>query len=157
MKPFTLLFLSFLFFAACNNDDDIDCPPIPATTPIMNSLFIELVDEEGNNLIENDTFNGEEILIRFNGFEIRPVVFDDVPGIENLIIINLIGSEGDNTFEIQLSESEIDTLILNLTLIPATMPCGSSFFTLNTANYNGIDQAIENFMDDSIITVVRPL
>ena len=134
------MFLSFIFLStACNNDDDIDCALFD---PIIQQIFIELVDEEGNNLIENGTFDRDEISVRFNDFVFTGVVFDS-EGIENLITLTLFGSNGDNTFFIDLSNTETDIMVTNLTQISET--CGVSFFELNSITYNG---EVQTVLDD---------
>lgn len=134
----------------------ISCNKVDCTTddPIFRSLFIKLVDADGTNLIENDTFNSEMIIIRFSEALYTGVVFTDVQGIENLIIINLLGQEGTNSYEIQLSDSRTDILEVGLIEIGKDEPCPVSYFIPDNASYNGIDQTIEEFGDDFMITVI---
>ncbi|WP_341215299.1 hypothetical protein [uncultured Wocania sp.] len=151
MKLITLLFC-VLCFTACKTDDDngIDCDLFD---PANRNLFIELVDGNGNNLIENNTFVADDIKVLFNGNTITNVVFNDVEGIENLIALSLIGEAGNNTFEIQLSSEITDTLILNLKA--ESQICGWTFFSLNSATYNDVLQTIEDFNGNYIISVIR--
>ena len=79
----------------------------------------------------------------FNDYTYTNVVFNDVEGIENLITLNLIGIDGDNTIKIQLSSEVTDTLILNLTA--ESEVCGWTFFSINSAIYNGVILTIEDF------------
>ena len=53
----------------------------------------------------------DDITVLFNGYTYTNVVFNDVQGIENLISLNLIGVDGDNTLKIKLSEEVTDTLM----------------------------------------------
>lgn len=140
--------MSCLLSISCNNTDCI------TDDPIFRSLFVKLVDSDGNNLIENGTFNSEAIIYQFSDATYTGVVFNDVQGLENLIIINLRGPELSHSYEIQLSESQIDILELSLLEIDKDDPCGFSYFIPEDASYNGIDQMIEDFGDDFLITVV---
>lgn len=148
MKCIILLSFSCFLLISCNK---VDCT---TDDPIFRSLFIKLLDADGNNLIENDTFNSETITIRFSEAIYTGVVFTDVQGIENLIIINLLGQEGSNIYEIQLSESRTDILELAMLEIGKDEPCPASYFIPDGASYNRVDQTIEVFGDDFMITVI---
>jgi hypothetical protein len=151
MKFFFLLFCSLSLFS-CKNDvePEIDCALFD---PFISNLFIKLVDSEGQNLIENHAYIADDITVFFNGNTYTNVVLNDVPDIENLITVNLIGVDGDNTLINHLSEEVTDTLILNLTA--ESQICGWTFFTLNSATYNGVLQEIEDFNGNHLITVVK--
>jgi hypothetical protein len=151
MKFFLLLFCYISLFS-CKNDDEpeIDCA---LYDPFIRSLFIKLIDSEGQNLIENNTYMADDITVLFNGYTYTNVVFNDVQGIENLITLSVIGIDGDNTLKIKLSEEITDTLILNLTA--DSQVCGWTFFTLNSATYNGVLQQLEDFNGNHLITVLK--
>lgn len=155
MRILTLLFCLVLV-QSCQNDDDIICygDPIP-----LNIMFIELTDSDGNNLIENGTFIKDEIKTSFNGYYNTSPFFENEPGLQNLIAITVVGNPGDNTYEIELSNSITDTLILNLTEeIFGEAPCISSRFNVNTANYNGFDENFEVVDDWGYrLTIVKDL
>jgi hypothetical protein len=150
---YTCLLLCFLLFS-CNSDDndEIQCITIE---PISSTLFIELVNAQGENLIENGTYVTEDITIDFNESTFANVVFTDVPGLENFIGINIFGEDGDNTFEINLSGTEVDTLVLNLTREETGGPCSQTVFELNTVTYNGESEELQDFGGDFLITVVK--
>jgi len=121
--------------------------------PAISNLFIKLIDAEGNNLIKNETYIADDITVLFNESTYTNVVYNDVQGIENLIILNLIGIDGDNTVKINLSNDITDTLILNLTA--ESEVCGWTFFTLNSATYNDEIKTIEDFNGNYLISVVK--
>ncbi|MGZ0015535.1 hypothetical protein [Yeosuana sp. AK3] len=151
MKYFSLLVCFLCLFSCKNNDkEDIDCALFD---PFIANLFVKLVDSEGNNLIENNTFIANNITILFNGNTFTNVVFTNVPGLENLMALNLIGVDGNNLFEIKLSDKETDTLIMNLTT--ESKVCGLTFFKLNSVTYNETFQTLENFNGNYMITVVK--
>ncbi|SFZ90414.1 hypothetical protein SAMN05428642_101922 [Flaviramulus basaltis] len=151
MKSFSLI-LCFLCLLSCKNDDesDIDCALFD---PFIKNLHIKLIDNNGNNLIENETYIADDIKIKINENEYTNVVFKNVEGIKNLITLNLLGIAGENIYEVELSNNEIDTLILNLTLEPTI--CGFSYVTLNSASYNSVILSIEDFNGSYLLTVVK--
>lgn len=151
MKLFSLT-LCLLCLLSCKNDDEsgIDCALFD---PFIKSLHIKLVDNNGNNLIENKTYIADNIKVRINGSEYTNVVFKDVEEIKNLITLNLLGTTGENIYAIELSNTEIDTLILNLTLEQTI--CGFSFVTLNSASYNNVILSIEDFNGSYLLTLVK--
>lgn len=152
MKQPFLLFIILCIMASCSKDEKetIDCALFD---PAISNLFIKLVDAEGNNLIENETYIADDITVLFNDYLYTNVVFNDVEGIENLITLNVIGNDGDNTIKIQLSSEETDTLILNLTA--ESEICGWTFFSINSAIYNDIILTIEDFNGNYLITAVK--
>ncbi len=159
MKKTISFFTLVLLFLSCGGSDDNNPCSFPhgvVIDPIVQSIFIELVDNQGNNLIENGTFLAEDITAEFNGFLITPVVFTEIEGLENLIALNFVGSGGETTWLINLNEQETDTLVLDLTLNVGE--CGFSTYTLNSAFYNGVEQTLTADFDiagDARIRVVR--
>ncbi len=156
MKQTGLLLTSiFLFLACVGNDDNDPCEGVIAD-PIVQSIFIELVDAEGNNLIENGTYPPTGITAEFNGTTITGVVFTEIEGLENLISLNVIGPGGETAWLINLNDQETDTLILDLTLNLGQ--CGFNTYAFNSATYNGevqqlvVDSAVAG---DARIRVVR--
>lgn len=153
MKQLSLFILLSLFLFSCSSDDpEVSCDFIQA---IGSNLYIDLVNEQGENLIENGTYNPDDIIINFNGSVFTGAVFTEVQGIENFITIGVFGEDGDNTYEIRLSDTETDTLILNLTREETGGPCSQFVFILNSVAYNGEIQEIEDFGGDFLITVVK--
>ncbi len=144
-KLLPLLFLA-LFFTSCNQDDDACLSFAPP------EFFIELLDSEGNNLIENGTFIGPEITVLTQNVLMSGVVFPGLEEVENLIVIELLGLDGDNEYQINLSDSVTDILILNLSV--ENHECGP-VKTVNTATYNGVSQTVETYIGRPIIRVVR--
>ena len=154
MKKFVLLVLVLIVSFSCNNDDDnVDCSlgiPEPPKT-----LFIDLIDTDGNNLIENETYNPEEIFVRFGNTVITGVVFTEVQEVENFIALSVIGQEGENTFEIVLNSEDTDTVVLDISKPADSGSCPSSVFNLDAVTYNDISQTIQDFNGEFLITVVR--
>jgi len=151
-----VLILAFLALFSCNNDDDvIECALFD---PIIQTFYVELIDNQGNNLFENGTFNSDDVVVSINGFDLSGVIFNDVPGIENIIVLSLFGQAGDSTYEIQLSDTITDTLVLNLVEDGETV-CNFTPLRVNAAIYNDVTQTIEDFDDvftgELIIRVVR--
>ncbi|GAA4280416.1 hypothetical protein [Gaetbulibacter aestuarii] len=144
--------LCLLLLCSCDKpkDPEVDCS---LYDPFFSNLLIELVDDQGENLIENNTYPADEITINYKGNISTNVVFNDVPGLENLISMNLFGDAGENTFILNLSDTVSDTLVLNLSIdIPV---CNIPLYTLNTATYNGEVQSIITENGTYRITVVK--
>ncbi len=138
---------------SCNSDDsETICNP---TLVIESILFIELVNTEGENLIENGIYNPDDITIGFNGNIFTGVVFTGVQGVENVIVLNVFGEEGDNTFDINLSDTETDTLILNISKEEISDPCIQLVITVNEVIYNGESKELQDFEGGFLITVVK--
>lgn len=143
--------LCFLILFSCKDDkDEIDCSLFDPANP---NLYIKLLDSNGNNLIENNTYKPNEITVSFNGQTITNVVFTTVKGLENLITLNVMGTEGNNQFDIKLSNSETDVLIMNLSLI--SQKCGWKFYKLNSVTYNDEIVSIKDESGNYSITVVK--
>lgn len=153
-----LLFVLLLSLFGCNDDDKED-PCFPngfVIDPLVRNFFIELVNADGENLIENGTFKRDEIELRYKESQITGVVFESVAGLENVITMNLFGDEGDNVFLVDLSASVTDTLTLNLT--KTVTECGIADFSLNSATYNSMEQALLPFNgngDSEKIVVIK--
>lgn len=152
MKKIALILFLLLFVLSCKNDDDneVDCSVLDIAPP---NIYIELVDGDGNNLIENKTYIADNITITFNDFVIENVVFKNVPSIKNFIALSVFGNEGDNTFDVHLSDSETDKLTLNLSR--AQVICGVTLHTINEARYNGKTQTLKDFNGNYLITIVK--
>ncbi|NER14327.1 hypothetical protein GWK08_12815 [Leptobacterium flavescens] len=150
MKKISLLLCLFLFIS-CDNSDDLDCALISFAPQLF---FIELVDDQGNNLIENGTYVREDIEVFFNDFNVGGATGPEDTSFENLIFLTLMGESGDNEFRIELSDTETDILNLNLTVEPGI--CGVSIFTAVSATYNGEVQNIEEIVIElQKITVIK--
>lgn len=145
MRKTVLLILTLFLFNSCtnNNQDEIDCRLFD---PVIQHLLVELVDENGINLLENGTFDKETIKIRLNSAEFQATKLDIF---ENSIAIQLL-EQGAKTYEIVLSETETDTLVLDLSI--REQICGFQFYNLDKAIYNGEAQTIifENNSDPKI-------
>ncbi|MFH4966634.1 hypothetical protein V8G61_00400 [Gaetbulibacter sp. M240] len=148
-----LFALIFIFSISCDDpkDEEIDCS---LYDPFLSNLIIELVNDQGENLIANNTYLADEITVSFNGYISTNVVFNNVPGLENVITINLFGTSGDNTFMIHLSDTVSDTLVLNLSVDMSV--CNIPLYTLNQATYNGeIQMVSQNDSGNYRITVAK--
>ena len=155
---YTFILLSFVLFS-CNSDDNDPEVACLRTSPITNgNLYIALVNAEGENLIANQTYIADDITIDDlnSGTTASGVVFTGVQGLENLIGMGIYGEEGNNTFEINLSDTETDTLILNLVREEFGDICPVSLLIPTAAIYNGEVVEIQEDTDIGyLITVVK--
>ncbi|WP_372752790.1 hypothetical protein [Mariniflexile sp.] len=150
MKFLSIVFCCICLFSCKDDKEEVDCSLLDFANP---SLFIKLLDANGNNLIENKVYNSDDISIIFNGYTMTNVVIDNVESLENLIVLNLIGVEGNNIFEIKLSDTETDTLIMNLTV--ESKYCGWTFLKLNSVTYNDVIKTYEDFNGNFLITIIK--
>lgn len=151
---YAFILLSFFLFS-CNTDDDDPIVACSLEIPVASNLYIELVNTAGENLIENGTYIPADITINNNGGTFTDVVFTEVPGIENFVAVGVFGNDGNNTYEINLSGTETDILLLNLTREEIGDPCPQIVFGLNSAIYNDASKDIQDFGGDFLITVVK--
>ncbi len=153
MKNIVLCTVALLLALSCNTDDVNGACGIPdgaIIDPITQTIYIELVDTNGNNLIANGTYNGLDITAEKDGFIIRPVVFDETQfsnlpeSVKDIIVLPLFGEEDDNTWLLNLNENVTDTLVVNIKHGDPDA-CGFFLFEVLEVSYNEIEQDIEPF------------
>lgn len=157
MKRIVFL-LGILLVVSCNSDNgEQECAGLIAeakTDVTVQSLFIDIQDDQGNNLIDSGRYVAGEITLDYGGNLITGVVFEEVESIKNLIQIGIYGVEGDNYIYINLNKTERDTLTLNLN-ITSFDRCLGPQYNLNSVLYNGVEQVVESFSDQRKITVIK--
>ena len=138
-------FLS-IFLLRCDNSR-IDCATVSC---IAQSLAIEFVDADGTNLIENGTYSIENIKVLKDENQVNQNSSDKA------IFILLSGQRGNNTYQIDFGNSEVDILVLNLGQAGSDDDCCGPSFSINNATYNG--EEIEVEIDEQLgqkITVLK--
>ena len=140
---YTLLALCALF--SCNNDDLVieeeeACVGVIDFAPSA-VFLIELIDENGTNLIENGFYAEDQFRLQLNGsYWNDGLVVSD----EKFIRLYPAGGTGDNRYLIHLSESETDTLDYNISFLEVKsrsdrgLFCGEKI-VLNSVRYNQIE------------------
>jgi|TARA_R110002051_G_scaffold3395_1_gene18367 hypothetical protein len=151
---YSLLVMVLFLVTSCSTDDggEVQCREIPVPNKI---IFIELVNADGINLIENETYIADDILIFIGDSTTTSVFFNDNPDLDNLIAVSVSGEDGDNIFRIQLSDIEEDILKLNLSVTRSEGPCPTRITTLNSITYNDVLQVPEDFFENCKITIVK--
>lgn len=133
MKPFLFLFISSIFILACNgNDDDIDCSLVDCA---FQSISIELVDTDGNNLIANGTYQQSDIVITKDGNQLNSNL-----DTSDIIFFEIQGKVGSNIYEVKLNENETDILVLTLSGERIKTGCCGPYFQISSISYNGEDK-----------------
>ena len=117
------------------------------------SLAIELVDDDGTNLIANGIYSIDEIRVFKDDNQVNP----NQDPTDEVIFILLSGQRGDDTYQIDLSDGEIDTLVLNLLQTSSGGgDCCNPSFSINKAMYNM--ETVELGIDEQFgqkITVIK--
>ncbi|MFS4468916.1 hypothetical protein [Maribacter sp. 2210JD10-5] len=145
LYPIVLL---FLFFKSCNSSDGIDCALVDCAAQGFSIVF---VDSDGTNLIENGTFSIADITISKNGKQLGFNASE-----ENQIFFEVAGQQGENIYEITLSESRTDELILDLNRTNSGSECCSPFFDVNSASYTNSSNVLietDSFIVEFIIVI----
>ncbi|MBD0831128.1 hypothetical protein [Aestuariibaculum sediminum] len=147
MRISSLLLVVFLSFS-CTSSNDIPeyCAAVDYFTT---SLYIKITDQDGTNLIENETYISNYINLEFRDLTIKNAVDPN----KNLISFLIFGEEGNNTLKINLAETDSDILILNLST--STNECNHTFYTLNKVTYQDISLSIEKLNNNYYITIVK--
>lgn len=152
MRFFITLCCALTILISCDKEGEtfeLDCSAVNGFTE---SFIIELVDADGNNLIENGTYDSEHITVLFNGKNIGGVPINED---FNTIINFALQGEGTVDYLVLLNEQTTDTLRLDLT-INSFFTCGEPDYTVNSASYNGVlQELIEGFAENSKIIVVK--
>lgn len=133
-----IAFLAFLcVLVSCSDNDPCDgfVPDV-----LTQFLFIELVDTNGNNLIENGTYSLNEIFTERNSDRFPAIIYteevDFIPAnLHYNIEIGVVGNNGSNNlWSIDLSDDETDTLRMDLSI--ASQDCNGTFYQINEIVYN---------------------
>ena len=131
-----VVFLAVFISQGCESDDTDPCFNVD---PLFQTFVIELVDADGNNLIENNTYERSEIKVFFNDFTIGGVPEPAVP--VNFISIELLAATDNQILEVVLSSDDTDELILSIES-GEPIGCGLIPLTVTNATYNGTEKTI---------------
>lgn len=151
LKFSILLFIIILNNACDVSQEGTDCSLVDCA---VGQLFsVELINNDGNNLITNGTYAISEISITSNESEIDLIPFNSNDFL-NFIVEN---KSGESIYTIRFSESEIDTLNLNLVELDQASVCCGPYYAVQSATYNGANyEILTNNNDDFFkITVVK--
>lgn len=152
MKQITLILLAIICINSCSSDDSVACFAV-----VRPSLLINIVDADGQNLIENGFYTADDIVIRNDNSEFPAIPDPTNDSIGNFIQIPIVGNDGINNFLIEFSENETDTLVLDLQVELSDPVCNSFSTSLEEAIYNEQPTEVTTFSDNfnSIITIVK--
>lgn len=156
-----LVFFTAIFIISCGKTDDPLDGECGGVLDYANAgiFLIELVDLTGTNLIQDGTFNPNQITTSIKGGDKRGV-FDnfDASLSRDTIRIYTVGIDGSNRWFLHLSEVDTDTLDFTLSskeeraFLDGILYCGSPQ-TLNSASYNG--KPIEFNSNSDGLTIVN--
>lgn len=158
-KKFVICFVLIVLFSCKTNDDPSSkCQGI-IDFGIPSIFLIELVDSEGNNLVENGYYTEEQITVRLNGAILSEDLINTThTEMQNVITLFPVGNEGPNQYLIELSETDTDTLDFTLEFIEierlseGSLYCGTRA-ALSSVNYNQSVVDISSISLDSLIPI----
>ncbi|MFS4468836.1 hypothetical protein [Maribacter sp. 2210JD10-5] len=140
MNISSLLTFLIILFLSCNNNDSDPCEGLVLDV-IQQTLIIEIIDANGNNLIENGTYAALTIFTERNGFQTIPVVFDkaQLPSVseelKNVVVVPIFdGNTISHTVNIHLNQDEIDVLTMDIRA--ESMGCSGTFYEILEIGYN---------------------
>ena len=151
MKTYFLASFSLLFLMTCDKADGVaDCS---AVSCLAQSVSIEFVDMNRNNLIANETYSLNTITITKGGNQVT----EDQGPQEIEARFFLSGTAGENTYSVVLEASGTDLLKLNLNEISPGSECCSPTFGILSATYNGSDIEVVTENNRLKVVVVKSL
>lgn len=145
MRKILSFLLLPLVLVSCNDDD----PCEDVRIDVLNQfLYVEIMDADGNNLIQNGTYALDEVFTERNGDRFPAVIYTEEatfidPSFQYKIEIGVVGdTNSDNIWTITLSSSEIDTLRMDLGILE--QGCNGTFYQINEVAYNGESLSVQN-------------
>lgn len=152
MRNLYFLIFTFLFLSCeITEKEAADCA---AVSCLADTVVLQLVDNEGNNLIENGTYKKGDIKVFSEGYNRGEV--SSIPDFGNVIFVTLSGGEGDVDYEITLNETQVEPLGLNLAILRDGGDCCPPDYKVKSAIFKGEEQEIirgEEFPSETIILV----
>jgi len=155
-KRFIICIVVLLLLCCKTNDDPSSTCQGTINYGPPGIFLIELVDSEGNNLVENGYYIDEQIMARLNGAILsEDLINNTYTDVQNVITLFAVGNEGPNQYLIDLSETETDTLDFTLEFIEVEQLVDESLFcgtkaVLASVNYNQTEVDITSISQDSL-------
>lgn len=148
-KLYCLVLIISIF--SCDNDDGFvaQCAAIDYAVP---SLLIELQDTSGANLLENGTYNPDEVNVTVTETNVSRIAETENGRVIEILLSNTVNSR-DAT--VVLNDTETDILRLDLNSSSTGFPCFFPIFNVEEALYNGTVQTIEQLEFNQKITVIK--
>ncbi|WP_340199443.1 hypothetical protein [Ascidiimonas sp. W6] len=144
-------FLLVLGNFSCSNNDDllVQCAAIDYAIP---GLIIEFIDSNGINLIDNGTYDKDEIKVIINDTKVSRIVEQ-----EDGTVLNVLLSDALDNKEAQVILSSVETDILKVALTRTTTgsPCFFAVFRVDEVSYNAVNQSLEEIPFNYKITIVK--
>lgn len=135
---FKSIFATFilLFISSCKIDDGLDCALVNCADGQLFS--IEFLDSEGVNLIANGTYSLEAITLTSNATQLDLIELNA----NDYVNFILVEKSGETTYTINLTTSEMDSFVLDLSQTSTGGDCCGPNFQINNARYNGDSKEI---------------
>jgi hypothetical protein len=127
-KIVPLIIMAFMLSNCSENDGGIDCALFDPGFP---SLYVRLIDQNGDNLIGNGTIDPNEIiLLKGLGFRYNPpnefaVPDSDIRKFDNTIKLYI---PNESTFQYIIKLSETDVVTLDISAQRKNIPCDLFYY-----------------------------
>ena len=144
--------------SSCESNDNDPCEGLILDV-ISQTLFIEVVNVDGVNLLENGTYDKNTISAEFDGTILTPLVFDEneVPDLpeelRNVLGIPIFGENNQKTiWNIHLDENDQDILEINVEI--ESEGCSGTFYNILEIAYNGVIEEVTDIGNNGYKIVV---
>ncbi len=144
MKRLLLVILSvnMLFSFTDDNPEDIDCALFDPASP---TLYVKLIDDNGDNLIENGTIDPDSLHVTGDfanvGFNFVPANEYAVPNADIRKFDNTVqlGIPQQTKFQYFIYFGQIDSIRVDVSAKLTEIPCDISYFTPTRVTFMGAD------------------
>ncbi|NAY91901.1 hypothetical protein GTQ34_08225 [Muricauda sp. JGD-17] len=145
MNKFSCYMVFLLVLVSCDDDNPCDGVTVDVLTQF---LYVEILDVNGNNLIQNGTYSLDEVFTERNGNRFPAVIYTGEasfidPSLQYKIEIGVVGdASSNNIWTVDLSDDETDTLRMDLSIL--SQGCSGTFYQINEIEYNNEILPVQN-------------
>lgn len=127
-----------LIFSSCFPETD-ECLVYENNVEIS---FIELLDDEENNLIQNQTYNAQQLNLLLDGRSVGSVFSED-PVYKYLIALFEEGVDTVDSPRYQVVLNDSQSVFLDMRFSTVTTDCDTKLHAIESARVNGEDQFLD--------------
>lgn len=150
---FTLLFLLTIISCSSNEEPGMDCSLFD---PGPQDILLHLIDNKGENLILDGTYDPAEIEVTANGESAGlAIILDEGPRAFIYINKQIAANQLEVKYLIKLNAEETDTL--KVSYLIKDIECGHRIYTAEKTLYNDVEEEIvsENHIQEIFVKKAR--